>query len=477
MQSTDPIDAREEEIAKIAKSEKDTASLQQHLNEMFEGTAFKGSHRSGQFLKYIVDQALAGHFEWLKERVIGVELFGRSTTYDTGEDAIVRVTASDVRKRLLQHYGKYGVTSEFRISLPLGSYIPEITRNGHAAAHVGIEPHPQSSGVHHESVAPPRDFAVPQSEPVVLPAVLPVNASPSKSPSRSLWPIFGVLFLVLNLGLWGTFWSRSSRPKAASMATLPWSAFFNPSHATHLITSDPNMVVVQEITGGQLSVSDYANHKYIPEPNKLTPEEIRFCHVILWGDYSAAAVDPPITASIAALAQASSGKIDVRAARNIRLSDLKTDDGFILLGSPRSNPWSALFGDTLDFKFVFDKVTRQEVILNVHPRPNELPAYVPTALGWATGQSFAIIAFIQNPDREGHVLLLAGANGEGTEAVGRLASDPSHLSPMLKKCGIDPSGQVQHFELLLHLNTMAGSTNELDMVACHILPGASIQKP
>ena len=62
--------------------------------------------------------------------MIGLELFERSPAYDTGEDAIVRVTASDVRKRLLQHYGKYGAASEFRISLPLGSYIPEIAYEG-----------------------------------------------------------------------------------------------------------------------------------------------------------------------------------------------------------------------------------------------------------------------------------------------------------------------------------------------------------
>ena len=55
----------------------------------------------------------------MKERVIGIKLFGRDPSYDTGEDAIVRVTASDVRRRLLQHYGKYGFTSEFRISLRL----------------------------------------------------------------------------------------------------------------------------------------------------------------------------------------------------------------------------------------------------------------------------------------------------------------------------------------------------------------------
>jgi hypothetical protein len=93
---------------------------------VIDGDAFKGSHRSGQFLQYIVDQAIAGRFESLKERVIGMELFGRSASYNTGDDAIVRVTASDVRKLLLQHYGRYGATSAFRISLPSGSYIPEI---------------------------------------------------------------------------------------------------------------------------------------------------------------------------------------------------------------------------------------------------------------------------------------------------------------------------------------------------------------
>src|ERR1700678_1558494 len=138
MHITVPADPRTSEIGKILETESDIELFQQHLKEVIDGAAFKASHRSGQFLKYIVDQAIAGHCESLKERVIGMELFGRSPTYDTGEDAIVRVTASDVRKRLLQHYGKDGASSEFRISLPLGAYIPEIARrtrlsaNGHS---------------------------------------------------------------------------------------------------------------------------------------------------------------------------------------------------------------------------------------------------------------------------------------------------------------------------------------------------------
>ena len=131
MPSMNPIDAREAEILKLAESEIDVALLRQHLKEIIEGTAFRGSHRSGQFLSYIVLQAITGNFESLKERVIGVELFGRSPSYDTGEDAIVRVTASDVRKRLLQHYGQYGSASVFRISLPLGNNVRSFALSWH----------------------------------------------------------------------------------------------------------------------------------------------------------------------------------------------------------------------------------------------------------------------------------------------------------------------------------------------------------
>src|SRR5258706_4025074 len=128
MSNAAQVAERSAEIARILETDSDLKAFQQHLEEVLCGEAFRGSHRSGQFLRYVVNQSVNGHCDELKERLIGVELFGRSPSYDTGEDAIVRVTASDVRRRLLQHYGKYGFTSEFRISLPLGSYIPEITR-------------------------------------------------------------------------------------------------------------------------------------------------------------------------------------------------------------------------------------------------------------------------------------------------------------------------------------------------------------
>jgi hypothetical protein len=479
MQSMDPIEAREAEIAKIAESKEDVVALHQHIREIIEGTAFKGSHRSGQFLQYIVEQAIAGNFDSLKERVIGMELFGRSPSYDTGEDAIVRVTASDVRKRLLQHYGKYGAPTEFRLTLPLGSYIPEIKserRLGQSLPNDRLSALPKP-------VVPPhglgRDSGTDgaKESAALLSAVPDPQPAPPSNRYGRLWMSFGVLIVVLNLALWGIFWNRTSHAKAAPAPTIPWPALFKPSHTTHVITSDPIISIIEGVTVSQLSVSDYANHNYIPEPNKLTPEQIRFCRALLWGDGSADTVDVPIVAGIAELAATSQGHLDVRAARSTRFADLKSDDNFIFLGSPRSNPWFSLFNDQLDFRFAFDDNVHQEIIRNLQQRPHELPAYVPTALGGGTGQSFAVIALVQNLDQNGQVLLLAGLDAEGTEAAGNFITNLPRLSDALQKCGVKSSGPIQHFELLLRLNTMASSPSNTDVVACHILPGVAAQKP
>jgi hypothetical protein len=461
-----PTDPRTSEIGKILETEQDIELFQQHLKEVIEGAAFKASQRSGQFLKYIVDQAIAGHFESLKERVIGIELFGRSPTYDTGEDAIVRVTASDVRKRLLQHYGKDGAPSEFRISLPLGAYVPEIARRIRASAngnsHLnGTEAELEVSDVPHPDLMKGLVHA-PFHEVVVESSRAEVRAG---IPRLFFVAALCTLALIASAAI---AWNRYSVVKVVPRSSLLWSAFFRSPHATQIITSDPNIAEIDGLTGSQVSVSDYANHNYIPDPEKLTPEVSNLCRNILRGD-KAAAVDVPIALYIGQMALASSREVSVHAARSIQIQDLASEDNFVFLGSPRSNPWSALFGDQLDFRFVFDPRTKTEFIRNQHPRPQEAPAYVPTAPGWQTGRSFATVAFVKNPDQAGEVLLVAGATGEGTAAAGRFITDTARMNATLKTCGVTNSGDVQHWQLLLQLNAMAGAPSNVDVLACHLL--------
>lgn len=457
-----PTDLLELEITKFAQSSQDVASFQHHLKEIIEGPAFKSSHRCRQFLKHIVDQAIAGHFELLKERTIGIELFGRPPAYDTGEDAIVRVTASEVRKRLLQHYGSTTTHSEYRIGLPLGSYVPSITR---------LNDIPVKSSERADTPAP-LDLT---SEGEVDSEARPGTSAPpdpipeSKAIRRNVsWLLFAVALLALNVGLWFLFGNSSPWQKLSPLSVFPWSALFSSPNSTVVITSDPNIAEIQGYTGGQITVSDYANHNYFVGPNKLTPEQDRFCRVVLRGD-KAASVDTPIAVGAGELAGSVSKKITVRGARDIELADLKTDSNFIILGSPRSNPWAGLFSDQLDFRFALDNDTRREMIVDTHPRSQEQKAYVPTAPGWATGQSYAIVAFLQNPDSHGHVLLLGGADGEGTAAAGKLVTDLARLSQSLEQCGFDRSHKATNFEMLLRLNTMAGSPSHVDVIACHVL--------
>jgi hypothetical protein len=469
-----PTDFRTSETGKIPETDKDIELLQIHLREVIAGPAFKASQRSGQFLKYIVDQAIAGHFESLKERIIGVELFGRSPTYDTGEDAIVRVTASDVRKRLLQHYGKDGAASEFRISLPLGAYVPEIARrsrssangsahfSGHEAEldHVADMPHPDLPAVpvHAPAHDPAHDIGVEASSPEVRAGIPRL--------------LIAALFALALIGAAVFAWNRYSVVEVVPRSSLLWSAFFRSPHSTQIITSDPNMAEIDGYTGVQLSVSDYANHNYIPDPGKLTPEVNNLCRNILRGD-KAAAVDIPIAVYIGQMALASSRNVTVHAARSIQIQDLASEDNFVFLGSPRSNPWSALFGDQLDFRFVFDPKTKTEYIRNEHPRAQEASSYAPTAPGWQTGRTFGTVALVKNPDQVGQVLLIAGATGEGTAAAGRFITDVPRLNATLKKCGVKNSGEVQHWQLLLQLNAMAGAPSNVDVIACHLLDGSS----
>jgi TolB-like protein/Flp pilus assembly protein TadD len=95
-----------------------------HLNEVLSSHAFAGSKRTQDFLQLIVGHALEGEVDSLRERMIGAEMFGRPVDYDTGSDSVVRVKATEVRKRLAQYYTETEERPAIRIELPSGSYMP-----------------------------------------------------------------------------------------------------------------------------------------------------------------------------------------------------------------------------------------------------------------------------------------------------------------------------------------------------------------
>ncbi len=94
------------------------------LEDIIASNAFAGSKRAQHFLQLIVEHRLAGRFDHLRERMIGAEMFGRPVDYDTANDAVVRVKASEVRKKLAQYYHEAARKPAVHIELPVGSYVP-----------------------------------------------------------------------------------------------------------------------------------------------------------------------------------------------------------------------------------------------------------------------------------------------------------------------------------------------------------------
>ena len=102
-----------------------TAAIKSELDCLLNSVQFSGTRRCCEFLEFVVNHALAGDYESLTERTLGAELFGRPIDYETGNDAIVRVRANDVRRRLAQYYSEQHLNSQVIIGLPTGTYVPE----------------------------------------------------------------------------------------------------------------------------------------------------------------------------------------------------------------------------------------------------------------------------------------------------------------------------------------------------------------
>jgi hypothetical protein len=115
----------------------DRAAVQAELERVLCDPHFSSSKRYPSFLRFVVSNTLAGHTDLLKERVLGLEVFGRPANYDTTTDPIVRVTAAEIRKRLEQYYQEAGHDGEIRIFLPSGSYVPQFSQPLRAGAGAG----------------------------------------------------------------------------------------------------------------------------------------------------------------------------------------------------------------------------------------------------------------------------------------------------------------------------------------------------
>lgn len=109
----------------VPETEGERRAVREQLERILASPLFKNSKRYPNLLRFVVERALEGHTEPLKERTLGVDVFGREPDYDTNLDPVVRTSACEIRKRIAQYYHDAAHETEIRIEFPAGTYVPE----------------------------------------------------------------------------------------------------------------------------------------------------------------------------------------------------------------------------------------------------------------------------------------------------------------------------------------------------------------
>lgn len=103
-----------------------SAAARSELERVLGSPNFRYSERLSRFLRFVVEQHLAGNAGQIKESVLAMEIFDRDSAYDSRVDSIVRVEARRLRDKLTAYYAAEGRDNAVIIELPKGGYVPTI---------------------------------------------------------------------------------------------------------------------------------------------------------------------------------------------------------------------------------------------------------------------------------------------------------------------------------------------------------------
>ena len=122
-------------MAQIALNKVAPEEIRAELDRILSSPDFRASKRRRDFLRFIVEETLAGRDEIIKAYTIAINVFGRSKDFDPQIDPIVSVEAGRLRRSLEHYYMSGGQDNALRIEIPKGTYVPHFIRNedGYAA--------------------------------------------------------------------------------------------------------------------------------------------------------------------------------------------------------------------------------------------------------------------------------------------------------------------------------------------------------
>lgn len=181
-----------------AQSPPGADNVRTQLDRLLANPNFDAPARARRFLRYVVEETLAGRADRIKAYAIGTEVFERGADFDAQNDPAVRIEAGRLRRALERYYLSDGLSDPVVITIPKGAYIPHFAWR----TPQGAEPH---------------------SAPAAAPPVLPVGSLPRRGgPLLVAVPLaIACITFLAGLILWGTWRDGASRAPQASVPFPP----------------------------------------------------------------------------------------------------------------------------------------------------------------------------------------------------------------------------------------------------------------
>jgi hypothetical protein len=391
------------------KAEDVRAQLERILNDPL----FMHSRHFPNMLRYVVEQTLAGNAAQIRERIIGIEVFGREPSYDTNADPVVRMTAREIRNRLARYYQDPNHLCELRIDLPTGSYVPVFC--------------------YRDDVVLPHEIA-------------PVTVLGRQGAVVRLRKIgFAVLLFALGSGTGILLVLRLYAVKAPPSAIdLFWAPLLQGQGRVTVCLGEP----------GQDSGTDY-QFTTVEAPSGAVPsiyDELRHAGHLAFGDV--------ITLDrVTSVLDSHHKPHRLTTASQANFSELR--EGPILLIGIFDNRWTMHLTQNLRFGFV-SKDGNAYVVDHLYPKQ----------MGWSTvwsspyrnlSRDYAILARFHDPTTNQPVVILGGFAEEGTEAAGEVLADPNNFAALIKNA--PHNWQTMNMEAVIETDVIAGQAGPPHVLA------------
>ena len=390
------------------------------MDRLLNSRHFRNSKRYPALLEYIVRETLAGNSDSLKERLLGIVVFHRPADYDANADPVVRVTATEIRRRIAQFYQEEGQAEEIRIDLRPGSYVPEFypitpgTNKTHELIGLPVEGEATSTEVHigtdsgHKSAW---------------------KFSAALTIVGSLIVALGVLAFVIHL------WTQQHQR----------SQLWNPL----LDSPAPVLIVVGQPHAAQMDIHPAGSvYELNPTTELYLPDAIAMAHICNTLDEH-------------------HHLYQITAVSSTSLSDLRKGPAILVGGF--NNPWTLRILEPLRFSLKSigqgeGVATPQilQILDKKHQQPFPWTFNLQQPISEVT-HDYAIVARFQASMTDGEVMVVAGLGAGGTESASKFINSSAFMNQLAASA--PRNWQNMNVEAVLETEVIGGRTGHTRVIA------------